>query len=289
MYNGEKKLAEAVGYMIRESRREAKLTGLMLAANTGIHYSRLSRIERGLEPVRLDEMRSILNVLKVSDEQADTLMSMTSELTNSKSNWSPLIRANALPLTTIQREIISTDQKATGITWFEPCAIPGLLQTPEYAKAIFFEHQYPLLFGEVSLSDRELAFKARMERQAVLYETTKKFQFIILESALRTNVISSESMIHQLNKIRVISHQPNVDIKIVPDDIQLPLLVSSPFVIYDQDLLHVDSSIGNIGTAVQPAIDEHLKIFTSFEKQSLQDYNAQKFLASRVEALKEAL
>ncbi len=59
---------------------------------------------------------------------------------------------------------------------FQPTVIPGLLQTAEYTRSV-------LALGKTT--DRAAALAARLERQQVLHEPGRRFEFVISEQVLR--------------------------------------------------------------------------------------------------------
>lgn len=66
--------------------------------------------------------------------------------------------------------------------------VPGLLQTPEYARALFSRaitvHKVP--------NDVNDAVAKRMQRQEMLYRTDKAFHFVITDSTLRNRGVPQE-------------------------------------------------------------------------------------------------
>ncbi|WP_078075162.1 helix-turn-helix domain-containing protein [Streptomyces niveus] len=95
---------------------------------------------------------------------------------------------------------------------FEPLLIPGLLQTEEYARALFTAHCPPL-------SDEiiEQHVEARLGRQKLLTRTPLvESCFIIGEAALTTMVGSEEVMRGQLQYLLEQGSMRNVEIQVMP-------------------------------------------------------------------------
>jgi hypothetical protein len=92
---------------------------------------------------------------------------------------------------------------------FQPSLIPGLLQTPEYARAVF---------ARKNLTEEQLsrAVSGRLDRQQVLYEATKDLRFVITEAVLRWELVPAAMMAGQLDRIISVSRLPNVDMRVVP-------------------------------------------------------------------------
>lgn len=97
---------------------------------------------------------------------------------------------------------------------FEPLLIPGLLQTQEYARALFTAHSPPL-------SDEiiEQHVEARLSRQKLLTRTPLvESCFIVGEAALTTVVGSGAVMRGQLQHLLEQGSMRNVEIQVMPSD-----------------------------------------------------------------------
>jgi len=103
------------------------------------------------------------------------------------------------------------EAKATSLRTFQLITMPGLLQTPEYARAV--------LRTRASATDDEIEemVDARMTRQAILAkEKPPTLWAVVTEAVLRCPVGGSLVMGKQLNKLIEAGHQRNVIIQVVP-------------------------------------------------------------------------
>lgn len=93
---------------------------------------------------------------------------------------------------------------------YEPHLVPGLLQTENYARALF-----PLY----NITDHvEFVVHARMERQKIMYRSKPaRFDFYLHEHVLRHVVGDSAIMQEQLLALMLLEGQPNVTIRVVPE------------------------------------------------------------------------
>ncbi|WP_233513671.1 helix-turn-helix domain-containing protein [Micromonospora craterilacus] len=101
---------------------------------------------------------------------------------------------------------------AAKLRWYEPLYVPGLLQTRDYARAVFEAG------GLLSTAEVERRLAERMENQAVLScDSSPHLVAIIDESAIRRCVgdrkIISEQASHL---VRVASEHPRVRLHVVP-------------------------------------------------------------------------
>ncbi|MFJ4340860.1 Scr1 family TA system antitoxin-like transcriptional regulator [Streptomyces sp. NPDC088915] len=95
---------------------------------------------------------------------------------------------------------------------FESRFVPGLLQTPAYARTLF-EEQIPAM-GDDQI---ESHLTARMERTKILTERPHTiFSFIIEEHALRRQICAPEAMREQIDHILALCERRNIDIQVMP-------------------------------------------------------------------------
>jgi transcriptional regulator with XRE-family HTH domain len=107
------------------------------------------------------------------------------------------------------REIENT---ASSLLWYQPLIVPGLLQTPEYARAIIENAG-----REVSDVDRQI--EDRLERQKILApENSLVFVTIVDEGVLHRRVGDEKIMSEQLQKMLEIGSQTNVSMQVVRSD-----------------------------------------------------------------------
>lgn len=132
-----------------------------------------------------------------------------------------------------QTEIQAIETQTSIMRLFQPSVIPGLLQTPEYARAVFAGKE---LTEEVL--DRTAG--ARLQRQKVLYDRTRGFQFLITESVLRWQLIPAAMLATQLDRIISLSRLPNIRVGIVPLGTAMPEPPTSSFAVFDARLVIVE-------------------------------------------------
>ncbi|MGH3868825.1 MAG: Scr1 family TA system antitoxin-like transcriptional regulator [Pseudonocardiaceae bacterium] len=113
-----------------------------------------------------------------SEGETEALLASLHTLEVQHAEWRRVLKVGMLKH---QVELTETDQKAKLYRAFEPVVVPGLLQTPEYARAQFSQvvmvHKVP--------SDINDAVQKRMQRQEILYSPDKRFHFVLTEAALR--------------------------------------------------------------------------------------------------------
>jgi hypothetical protein len=108
---------------------------------------------------------------RADDAMVDELMALLAKAQSLHSEWKQQVRLGLAP---IQRNYDDLVRRAQVIRKFEIIYIPGLLQTAEYARSRAIE-SVRMHGGDPD--DIEAAVASRMERQQILYDTSKRFEF----------------------------------------------------------------------------------------------------------------
>lgn len=246
---------------LRSLRKNTGLTGESVAARCGISQAKLSKIETGrVQPSTLDVER-ILAALGTPRDIADDVVALA-RVANTE--FQQLRAALRKGLDKKQRELAALEAAARHIRFFLPVMITGLLNTPEYAKATM-----SLVPGDHS---RMLAKK--LERQSVLYDTSKEFTFLLSEAAARWALVPPPAMAVQIDRLISVSRLGNVHIGIIPLDRQVGGGPLNTFTLYDDRLATAETFGGAIIMRDPKDVDSHLKLFEFFARHALFDDDA---------------
>jgi transcriptional regulator with XRE-family HTH domain len=109
------------------------------------------------------------------------------------------------------RPFVEYEARASALRGFEHVLVPGLLQTPEYARAV-------LAMRPNSTEDQtEELVTARLERQVILDRDQPPLLWVVLdEAALHRDVGDSKIMHDQLTHLATVAERPGVTIQIIP-------------------------------------------------------------------------
>ncbi|WP_411140078.1 helix-turn-helix domain-containing protein [Streptomyces sp. x-80] len=107
------------------------------------------------------------------------------------------------------RRYVELEEKAIGVRMFHPQLVPGLVQTPDYARAV-------LRTGRPTNLDDLVT--ARIERQRILTrEKSARLWLVLNEAVLRNAVGDAELMQGQLAHLRDLAEDPAHRVQIIPD------------------------------------------------------------------------
>jgi hypothetical protein len=166
-----------------------------------------------------------------------------------------------------QEDLRRMERTATTIRTYQPAVIPGLLQTAGYARAVLEVNR----FGLEDLAD---AVKSRVERQAVLYDDGKSFGFVITEAALRWRLCPVPVHLAQLDHVRSLATLPNVSVGIVPWSAFTPLSPGTMFVVFDDQVVLVETMHGEQLLKERQQIERYLDQFDALEALAQRDDEA---------------
>ena len=146
-----------------------------------------------------------------------------------------------------QEAVVPLYEKTRHFRIYEPGVVPGLLQTPEYARAVMSKGVAYLGIPD----DTDDAVAARIARQSVLYRDAHTFAFVLEESALLARVADSDVMISQYGHLLKLSTSPRLSLRVIPSTVRRALYPVEGFWIFDAERVNVELVTAEI-TVTQP-------------------------------------
>ncbi|MET8023337.1 helix-turn-helix domain-containing protein [Streptomyces avermitilis] len=129
------------------------------------------------------------------------------------------------------RDAARLEARATALNVY---AVPGLLQTEDYARAVF-QMQRPLLEDEVI----EQRLEARMVRQSIFTRRPAPLMsFVIEEAVLRRQLGGQKTMRGALEQILLTGQSRNVEVQVMPIGREDHAALGGPFTLIDTDKGH---------------------------------------------------
>lgn len=196
----------ALGNALREARLERELGLRQFAKDIGRDPSLLSRWETGDRTPTPTDVAQILGKLGVTGDKYDEVIELAYGTDD------PRWLAMSLPEQKAQlAALLDFERTATVITEVLPLAVPGMLQTSEYANAVMLE-------GDVPEGDISTRVSIRLGRREGLRQRATRFVGLIGESALRQMVGSREIMAAQMAFLLELAEWDCIEIRVVPFD-----------------------------------------------------------------------
>ncbi|MEU8923683.1 helix-turn-helix transcriptional regulator [Kitasatospora sp. NPDC048545] len=208
------------GAELRRLREAAGLAVKDAGALIGIVGPQLSHIEAartGLDRERL------LALLKGYDCTDATYVALLCDLgaSDGKGWWTEY--KGKVP--TLALDLAEVEQRSVQLHSYDSLYVPGVLQLPDYARAI-----YEGALG--SPWELETQVRFRMDRQRILTED-KQLSFVIHEAALRMRFAGDATMRAQLLHLLDMAEMPNVSIQVLPFTAPKHAPLSASFLLCD--------------------------------------------------------
>jgi len=211
-----------ISAQLRKFRKQKGLSAAAVGEKLGWPQQKISKIESGEQKrIPAAELDALLEVYGVTDPQIRESLHECARLAKERGWWTRYKDAFPSGLPDFESE-------ASVIRSYECQVIPGILQTPDYADAIF--RAYKLR------EDKEIdrLVKARMERQNILNRVDPPhFMTIIDEAALHRLVGSVEVMRTQLRHLTHMASRHNIDIYVLPFKAGAHAATTGSFMIMD--------------------------------------------------------
>jgi transcriptional regulator with XRE-family HTH domain len=181
--------------------------------------SKISRLERGVVQLKERDVVDLLRLYGVGGEDAAEFLALVRR--SKESGWWHQF-TDVLPKWF--DKFIGLQEAASVIRTYEVLLVPGLLQTPEYARAVAAADRQPAEDPQVA----ERRARLRMARQELLdYPDAPKLWVVLEEAVLHRQVAAREVMCAQLHHLVEAAQRPNIRVQIIP--FTAPQCVTSGF------------------------------------------------------------
>ena len=232
-----------LGQRLRGLRLDKGMTVAEAASRVGFSQSRLTKIELG-QGAKREDVFKLLDVYEETDPQQQALLLAMVRAGASKEWWEG---RRALPPKF--GSYLGLESVAATLQAYDTTLVHGLLQTPDYARALLRAERPELLAHEI---DRLV--ELRMRRQEILTRTdppAPTLWSVMDEAVLRRQVGGRETMHAQLQRLIQRSELPNVTLLVMRDDLGAHAGLPGPFAILQfetgtRPVVYVDSQAGNL-------------------------------------------
>lgn len=198
--------AKDLGLKLRLLREKAEVKPDEAVEKLEWSRSKLYRIESGTTLIKQGELTAALDLYDADFETRASLEGLRKEVRTGRRGW--WVGFNDV----FQSSLPAFEHTARRIRVFEDTLIPGLFQTPDYAREVL-----AAMRPEDSPESIDRRVQARMTRQAVVArQDPPDIHVIIDEAALLRRVGSDAVMDAQLSALWAASRRPNVMLQILP-------------------------------------------------------------------------
>jgi transcriptional regulator with XRE-family HTH domain len=260
-------------------RKAAGLTGDELAERLGwgkgTGRTKVSKIENGRQFPSPNDITAWAAAAG-QPEAAGELLDMLAGVQAVHRHWRRQLRRGHAP---VQDDLDRRTREAARIRNAETVILPGLLQTARYAQGVMAETV--AIWGT---TDLVAAVEARMRRQTVLYDTSKTFEFVITEAALRLLPCPPQVMLGQLDRLLSLDLE-TVTLGIIPMGVELSMPLVNAFLLLDDTV--IVESYGSEDQGGEEESSIYARIFDQLMAESVTGEEARRLITAAAAALRE--
>lgn len=263
-----------LGRMLRALRNERDLTVEQVAAELLCSPSKVSRMETGQRGATQRDIRDLCDLYGVTDPaQRDHLMTLVRE--GKQQGW---WQSFNVPLQ--YPDYVGFEQEATWLSVFHSSVIPGLLQTPDYTRALH-DGAWPRL-DDSAIGER--VEERRTRQQILARDNPPRLEIIMDEAVLRRAVGGPVVMREQLSRLIKESERPNLTIQVLPYDVGAHPALESNFTILEfadeaPTVIYVEGLAGPMYLERQQDVERYLRVRELLRSMALSPQDSAKLAA----------
>ena len=202
-----------VGVQLAGAREDAGLSQEQAARSLGFSAAKLSRIEagKGRRPPTEGDVRALLELYGTDDYEVSVLLRLLERA--GEPGWWQRYDKRLMP--EWFDRLVGLQEAATTIRTFEIQYVPGLLQTPEYTRAVV-ERGLPT----APAAEVQRRVELRMRRRELLDRADAPQLWAVVDESVLLRVLGSrEVMRAQLEHLIEMAQRPHVVVQFVPLDV----------------------------------------------------------------------
>jgi len=271
-----------LAHELRRLREAAHLTCEEVAATLECSASKISRIETGRVTVSPRDVRDLLRIYDVPDDQHASLIQLSRD--SRQKGWWHAYADDVEPYITTY---LGLENEASEIRIYCVSALSGLLHTEDYAR--------------VAISGARVAVERRrpademvgllMERQRRARESPPKLWVVLGETVLRRRVGGREVMRRQIEHLIELSSRPEVCLQVMPFIGSLHIMLEASFTIMafpdpaDPDIPFVFYPTGMLWIDDTAEVGQYNRLFRHLQAASLSPCDSVSLMASVLKEL----
>jgi transcriptional regulator with XRE-family HTH domain len=226
--------------ILREMRQKAGFTIEAAAPQLDFSPSKLSRIENAHQGVDVHVVRTMMDVFGVGGDRWNEILTLTREA-SAKGWW----RAYGLD----DQGYVPLEAEASAVREYTVNYLPGLLQTADYARALF---ESSLHAGSQAVRENDVA--VRMIRQQRLRDPESPLTLVavIEEAAVRRMIGGADVMCAQLAHVVEAAELDTVTVQVLPANVGAHPSVTGAFIVLsfdglgEPDIGYVEHPMGSV-------------------------------------------
>jgi transcriptional regulator with XRE-family HTH domain len=262
-----------LGAELRRRREAAGYNGLALAKRLGWSTTKVSRVETGARLISEVDIAIYLASCGVPRDEMDPILDLAREAGHDHH-----LKSHGEKLPDELRTLIFHETTAAAIDSCELVFVPGLLQTEDYARALFTEGEQ---FDDDSIDFR---VQARMDRQNLLRKSQPPHcTFFLHEHVLRSIIGDARIMHEQALHLVFFSSWKHCSIRVVPANSGGRGLAHTSFrlmsYVEHRPVAYLEQDTASLFIDVTPQTDRYRKVLKRLDSVALDEGESRGLLA----------
>jgi transcriptional regulator with XRE-family HTH domain len=264
---------------LRRLRALAEVTQQQAAAHLGCTQAKIGRFETAKRSPSVGDVSALLDFYDVDGAEREQLVNLARDAR--KRGWWHSYN-DVLP--EWYETYVGLEAEASSLHTYESEAVPGLLQTQEYAYAIT---KSTLIRTDESAIARRV--ELRMQRQQrVTGPNPLDLWAVIGEAALRRPVGGPEVLRRQLEHVLKLVELPNVTVQVMPLDAEAYPAQAGPFVILrysnrdDPDVVYLETHVGGLYLERESELSKYVAMMDHLRAHAVDPEGSIRFINERI-------
>lgn len=205
-----------LGLALVRLRSQAKKSQQDGAAAIGRTAGRLSQVENGKGALGAEELTKLLDFYGARGEERETVLAL-----GSASRRRQRRRGYVDTLPEPFQRMVELQAAATGIYWYECGVMPGLVQSPEYVRAIMAISDSIYWESSEEETSERVTFRLDHQRRVLEANPAKNISIIFTEDTLR-HVVGDVSVMRgqTLHLLQLLERHSTLSIRVVPTSVE---------------------------------------------------------------------
>ncbi|WP_017570400.1 helix-turn-helix domain-containing protein [Nocardiopsis halotolerans] len=266
---------------LKQGRERSKLTVSQAGKALGWTASKVSKIETTeTRRITAGDLDKLMDLYKIDEPSKRLAMHALARDAKERGWWSKyreVFGEQALP---------DFEAEASVIRSFEGLVIPGLLQTPEYAEALFQGGRY------TDAQDIAHRVDARVTRREILSRLNPVHLRVVMdEAALRRMIGNTSIMAEQIKHLLHMAKMPNIDVQVLPFSAGSHAALVAPFSILEfpehlaLPIVHVDTVTDSVFFEQPKDVARYSATFGDIQGTALSTTQSARFIADVLTSL----
>jgi transcriptional regulator with XRE-family HTH domain len=275
-------LRRRLGHELRRLRERAGKTHVEIAEKLECSQTKISKIESGRVGIRTLELKLLLELFQVPEEQAAPLLQMARG-SHERGMWHRYGDA----LTPRFAGYAALEAEAAEIRAYQAEVVPGLLQTEDYANAINAATRLPRAV------DVRRYTEVRMVRQRRVRDGDVTLTAIVDEAVIRRIVGGQSVLRQQLRQLIESSRRPNITLRVLPFSAGEHPAMTGPFEIarfadreLDPDVVYLENQTGGMFVDDKTETQRYDRCFEQLLGKSLDEDRSVELIGDAISELR---